>query len=89
MKEYKGVPREKIPWYPRVDYDKCIGCRQCFEFCGNNVYEWDDENNHPVVRNPNNCVINCVACAKICPQEAISFPSKEEIEELVKQLKGE
>ncbi len=85
MEEYKGVSREKIPWHPRIDYEKCVGCRQCFEFCKNNVYEWDEENNYPVVENPNNCVINCIACAKFCPQEAISFPSREEIEELVKK----
>ena len=87
MKEYKGMPRDKIPWYPKIDYEKCVGCKQCFDFCGNNVYEWDEENNHPIVKNLNNCVINCVACAKLCPQKAISFPSKEEIEEMVKKFK--
>lgn len=83
MVMFGNIPREKIPWHPTIDYDKCVGCKQCYEFCKNGVFEWDEEKNQPMVKNPTNCVINCVACAKLCPQEAISFPSKAEIERIV------
>jgi len=31
--EWKGFPREQIPWHPEIDASKCTGCRTCFEFC--------------------------------------------------------
>lgn len=30
-KEWKGVPREQVPWYPTIDMDTCTGCRTFFE----------------------------------------------------------
>ncbi len=83
------IPRNKIPWYPTIDYDKCAGCQECYNFCRNNVYQWDDENNHPNVSNPYNCVVGCSACANLCPNEAIHFPTKEELAEVMKKLKEE
>ncbi|MGQ9494071.1 MAG: 4Fe-4S dicluster domain-containing protein [Anaerolineae bacterium] len=82
----RGVPREQIPWYPRIDLDKCIGCQECFNFCGNGVYQWDDDGNHPIVVNPYNCVVGCSACANLCSGEAISFPTKEEIKKVIAEL---
>ncbi len=43
--EWKGIPREKIPWYPTVDSERCIGCKECFNFCRHKVYIWDEDNN--------------------------------------------
>ncbi len=83
---YYGLPREVIPWFPTVDVDVCAGCQECFDFCGNGVYDWDDNDGHPVVVNPYNCVIGCSACAKICATEAISFPTLKEIAVLIQQL---
>jgi len=37
--EWHGVPREKINWYPVIDYEKCIGCGMCAAGCGRNVYD--------------------------------------------------
>lgn len=73
------LPREEIPWYPTVDYDNCAGCQQCLEFCPNGVYVWDENDHHPRVINPYNCVVGCSACARMCPMEAITFPSREEL----------
>ncbi|MCD6084191.1 MAG: 4Fe-4S binding protein [Desulfurococcales archaeon] len=28
-----GIPRKEMPWYPRIDYDRCIGCGICFLTC--------------------------------------------------------
>lgn len=85
---FSGIPREKIPWFPIIDYDKCVGCQECFNFCGNGVFEWDEENMIPNVIRPYNCVIGCSACANLCTGEAIKFPTKKELIEVVKKFRG-
>lgn len=83
------IPREMIPWFPDVDYDICTGDQECFKFCKNNVFTWDEANNHPVVANPYNCVVGCQACLNVCPVQAISFPSKDELRETLKRLRAQ
>lgn len=76
-KEYgtwKGTPREKIPWHPTVDEEKCVGCRACYEFCGHGVYAWNDETDKPVVAEPFQCVVGCSSCKNQCGTEAVTFP---------------
>jgi len=51
------------------------------------VYEWDDAENHPIVVNRYNCIVYCKGCANACSEDAISFPNKEEIVALVKELR--
>lgn len=41
----------------------------------------------PIVARPDNCVVYCMGCAKACPEEAITFPEKETVVELVKRLR--
>ncbi len=75
-----GLPREEIPWYPRINYEKCVGCGLCFWICSKRVvYDWDFEKNKPVVARPYNCMVGCVTCANLCPGNAIVFPSLEEL----------
>ncbi|MGQ9459402.1 MAG: 4Fe-4S dicluster domain-containing protein [Anaerolineae bacterium] len=81
-----GIPREEIPWYPTIDYDTCVGCQECFGFCQNGVYAWDDNDHHPVVVNPYQCVVGCSACAQLCPMGAIRFPTREEMIALMREL---
>ncbi|WP_297069892.1 ferredoxin family protein [Thermococcus sp.] len=70
-----GIERKEIPWYPRIDYDRCIGCGICLMTCGGRtVYEWDFERMRPVVARPYNCLVGCDTCAKMCPRDAIIFP---------------
>lgn len=83
------IPREKIPWFPSIDHDLCTGDQECFNFCKNGVFTWDDENQRPIVQNPYNCVVGCQACMNICPTGAITFPGKEELRQAMKRLRAE
>lgn len=74
IKEWSGIPREKIPWNPTVDEAKCTGCRKCFEFCGHKVYDFDEGARKTKVARPLECVVGCSNCKGLCEAEAISFP---------------
>ena len=86
---FMGVKREKIPWYPTIDYSKCDFCMECDEFCPHHVFERRDEGPKLVVANINNCVVFCRACSKTCGPDAISFPNKPETIALIKQIRTE
>ncbi len=87
---FMGVPRNKIPWFPTIDYSKCDFCMECDKFCPHQVFERrEGEERKLVVKNPDNCVVFCRACAKCCPPDCISFPEKKETTELIKRLKKE
>lgn len=81
------IPREKIPWFPTVNAEKCNGCRVCFEFCQQGVYTWDEEKNVAQVTNPFHCVVGCSHCTTLCPPQAISFPSEEVLMENLRELR--
>lgn len=85
-RSYMGIPREKIPWFPRIDTDKCVGCGECLDTCPNNVFVMNEQTGKVEVANPDNCVVLCDKCAGFCAQEAISFPDKEDTKRLVGQL---
>ena len=58
-------------WYPVIDYEKCVGCLQCVEFCPHDVYDVRD--GKPVVARPEDCVEFCRGCRKgACDHDAIS-----------------
>jgi NAD-dependent dihydropyrimidine dehydrogenase PreA subunit len=85
---YKGFPRNKIPWHPTLNYDKCINCGKCVEYCTLGVYEVEENQGkkRSVIRNPNSCVVFCTGCKEICPAGAIKFPSKKETKKIIKKL---
>jgi len=87
---FMGAPRDRIDWCPRIDYDKCNDCMECAEFCPHDVFEIR-ENEIPrlIVKNPNNCVVFCRACAKTCGPDAIGFPQKSETTAHIKQIRKE
>ncbi|MRR07012.1 MAG: ferredoxin family protein [Deltaproteobacteria bacterium] len=89
MKVWRGIPRDEIPWFPTLDKEKCIGCRECVEFCPNEVLEFDEASGKARVKYPLNCVVECKACAKICPVEAISFPDEEYFSAFITKKLGE
>jgi NAD-dependent dihydropyrimidine dehydrogenase PreA subunit len=88
MSVYHGIERSKIPWNPKIDYDKCVNCGTCVEYCklGTYVTVEEHEEKKPIVKNPNNCVVLCTGCEGQCPVGAISFPSKQKTRKLIKKL---
>ena len=82
---YQGVPRENIPWFPTVFEEKCNGCKECFDMCPTGVFIWDEETEKPKVVYPLKCVVGCSSCAQICKPKAISFPSRNIIDNILKR----
>ena len=73
-KLWHGVGRGEFTWYPEINSDECDGCSICVLSCGNSVFKWNVNDNRPLVANPQNCVLGCTTCGKLCPENAISFP---------------
>lgn len=87
---FMGVPRDRIDWSPRIDYDKCNYCMECVKFCPHRVYEVrENEDKKLVVKNPDNCVVFCRACGKTCGVDALSFPDKVEVIGKIKEIRKE
>lgn len=85
MGEWRGIPREEIPWYPTIDAEKCIGCRECISICKNGVLAFDETVQKSTVSKPYNCVVECRTCARLCPADAISFPDEMEFNSFIKE----
>ena len=77
-----GIDRKEIPWYPTINYDKCARCGVCFVSCGRRVFDWDKNEDKPVVARPYNCMVACQTCANLCPCGAIEFPDIELVRKL-------
>jgi NAD-dependent dihydropyrimidine dehydrogenase PreA subunit len=84
-----GVPREKIPWFPKIDPDLCIGDQDCINFCKNGVLAFDEDSFKAIVVHPYGCVVGCDSCAKICPVDAIQFQDKDELRATLRALRAE
>ena len=86
---FHGVPRSKIPWYPTIDYEKCLSCGKCVDYCKLGVYELQEKDGKKlsVVKNLNNCVVFCTGCEEQCPAQAISHPSKMETGKILSKLR--
>ncbi len=84
---YEGVPRTKITWDPKIDYDKCITCGKCVDFCHMGTYKFEDKDGKKrTVVNPNTCIVLCRGCEDICPVDAITHPSEEETQKIIGKL---
>lgn len=87
LKPWHGIPREEIAWSPTVIADRCVGCGLCVTSCGRQVYAFDYEANRPVVVNPLHCMVGCTTCATVCTQDALEFPSRGFIRQVVRGRK--
>ncbi|MDH5104614.1 NAD-dependent dihydropyrimidine dehydrogenase subunit PreA [Lentilactobacillus diolivorans] len=59
--------------YPKIDWDKCIGCGRCFISCFDGAHQaitWDEKSRRPSV-DYSKC-IGCQLCNLVCPVGAIS-----------------
>jgi len=52
------------------DYDKCIKCKKCYNLCPLDIIAWDEKDNKPYVKYPDECQL-CFICQVECPVEAI------------------
>jgi NAD-dependent dihydropyrimidine dehydrogenase PreA subunit len=88
-KSYEGIPRKKIPWYPIINYEKCVSCGKCVDFCHMRTFgvEEKDGKKRSIVKDLNACVVLCRGCEDNCPAGAISHPSVEETQKIIDNLK--
>ena len=83
--DYMGMSRQKVPWFPLIDAEKCTNCGLCLDFCSNNVFKAGEL--ATTVANPYNCVVGCSSCQRICSSDAITFPSNDELIQWLKELR--
>jgi NAD-dependent dihydropyrimidine dehydrogenase PreA subunit len=87
---YDGIPREKIPWDPKINYETCTSCGKCVDFCHTNSFLTEEtQGKKRVVVVPKRCVVFCRGCEDVCPVKAISHPSEEETLQIIEKLKQE
>ena len=61
-----------LGWYPIVNGELCSSCGVCYGFCSHGVYEWNEEDG-PIVVQPENCIHGCHGCENQCPSQAIRY----------------
>ena len=83
--KWKGVDRTTIKWNLKMDEKKCAGCGMCVTSCGRNVFDFDGEKIKSVVARPDNCMVDCTSCETWCIFNAISFPDKQYVKNLIKE----
>ncbi len=86
---FMGVSRERIPWFPTIDYGRCNFCMECDTFCPHQVFERREGSPSLVVAYPDHCVVFCRACARTCAPDALSFPDKPATVALIKRIREE
>jgi len=66
-------------WLPRINLQRCTGCRQCIDLCPTRALGQVD--GKAVVVNPEACTY-CMVCEDICPEKAIQLPFLISMEEI-------
>ncbi len=83
--KWTGIDREKINWNPKIDEKKCAGCGMCVTSCGRNVFDFEKKKNNAVVARPLQCMVGCSSCETWCVFNAISFPDKQYVKNMIKE----
>ena len=65
-------------WYPIIDYQTCQNCLECVNFCLFGVYTIQEDQT-PLVEQPDQCRDGCPACSRVCPAGAILFPEYDDL----------
>jgi NAD-dependent dihydropyrimidine dehydrogenase PreA subunit len=86
LKDYLGIPRKEIPWFPTIDQEKCTSCGICVKACKHETYAFIEDGS-VIVANPFHCEVFCESCKFQCPVEAISFPVRSEFKTIIKELR--
>lgn len=75
-KDWFGVDRSTLTWYPTIVSDKCTGCGLFVVTCGEkrNVFGFNVDTKKSVVLAPQHCMVGCDNCASNCLWDAIHFP---------------
>jgi NAD-dependent dihydropyrimidine dehydrogenase PreA subunit len=90
---YTGLPRKEIDWFPRIDKIKCKPeeCGfLCVKYCPFGVFskEGVDGKSKVSVSQPYECNVGDESCKFQCPFGAISFPSREELKEMLRIVRA-
>jgi NAD-dependent dihydropyrimidine dehydrogenase PreA subunit len=80
--------RERFPWFPTIDSAACRADLQCLNFCPHDVFEWDAKTGRPFVAHPFSCLPGCDICLEDCDTGAISLPTKHQVQDALKKLRG-
>jgi len=87
-KDYQGIPRNKIPWDPKIDPGKCTTCGKCVEFCHMQAFKTETvAGKKKTTVTPNRCVVFCRGCEDICPAGAINHPDEEETKKKIDKIR--
>jgi NAD-dependent dihydropyrimidine dehydrogenase PreA subunit len=87
---YTGLPRNEIDWFPQINQEKCQPKKcgfVCVKYCPFGVFSIK-ENGFVEVSKPYECNVGDESCKFQCPYGAISFPSREELKEMLRKVRA-
>ena len=59
-----------INYGPKIDYNYCNGCGECYKHCPLDIFSWDEKKKIPIVTYAGECSC-CCFCEIMCPEVAI------------------